>query len=144
MSTSTEATPGVRAQPENLRARSMSLSLTVKDLQRSIAWYRDIVGFHLDRTFERDGKLAGAAVVAGDVRLNLNQDDGKKGQDRALGVGFSIHLTTAQEVDAIAGGITARGGKLDAEPADRPWGVRSFYLTDPDGYKIGIQKPLQG
>ena len=133
-----------RAKPENLRARSLSLSLTVKDLQKSIHWYHYVVGFHQERTWDRDGKMAGAAMVAGEVRINLNQDDWKKGRDRAMGEGFSIHLNTQHDVDEIAAGIKQRGGKLDAEPEDRPWGVRSFYLTDPDGYKFGIQRPLQG
>jgi uncharacterized glyoxalase superfamily protein PhnB len=133
-----------RAQPESLRARALSLSLTVKDLQKSLKWYRDVVGFHQDRTWERDGKLAGAAMLAGDVRINLNQDDGKKGWDRVKGQGVSMHLTTTQDIDEIAAGIKQRGGKLDDEPSDKPWGVRSFGLTDPDGYLFSIQVPLQG
>jgi uncharacterized glyoxalase superfamily protein PhnB len=49
-----------------------------------------------------------------------------------------LHLTTAQNVDEIAAGIKQRGGKLDSEPADMPWGTRAFALTDPDGFKLTI------
>jgi catechol 2,3-dioxygenase-like lactoylglutathione lyase family enzyme len=134
---------GVRTEPQKLRARTMSLSLTVKDLQKSIVWYRDQVGFHMDRSWDVDGKMAGATMLAGDVRINLNQDDGKKGPGRAMGQGFSIHLSTGQDVDQVAAAIERRGAKLDDGPSDRPWGVRSFYLTDPDGYRFGIQRPLK-
>src|SRR5258706_11001878 len=34
-----------RRQPETLRLRSVALSLTATDLQRSIAFYRDVLGF---------------------------------------------------------------------------------------------------
>jgi uncharacterized glyoxalase superfamily protein PhnB len=52
------------------------------------------------------------------------------------GEGFSIQFTTAQSVDDVANRIKARGGKLESEPADMPWGVRAFRVVDPDGYKI--------
>lgn len=140
--TDAPAAAATRAQPETFRARAISLSLTVKDLQKSLKWYRDTVGFHVDRTWERDGRVAGAAMVAGDVRINLNQDDGKKGMDRIKGQGMAIYLYASQDIDELAAGIKQRGGKLDDEPSDKPWGVRSFGLTDPDGYLFGIQVPL--
>src|SRR5690242_21513409 len=48
---------GNRAQPESFRARTLNASLTVNDLAKSIAWYRDVVGFTVDREHERNGKL---------------------------------------------------------------------------------------
>ena len=83
-----------RAKPESLRARALGVSLTVRNLQRSLKWYTEILGFTKARDFERDGVVTGAALVAGDVELSINQDDGKKGKDRALGQGFSMRLTT--------------------------------------------------
>lgn len=133
-----------RAQPESFRARALSLSLTVKDLRASVAWYRDVVGFTVDQEFERDGKLRSVAIKAGDVRFLLNQDDGKKGWDRTKGEGFSFQFTTVQDIDAIANRITGRGWKLESEPADMPWGVRSFRVIDPDGYKFAISSPRPG
>jgi uncharacterized glyoxalase superfamily protein PhnB len=49
---------------------------------------------------------------------------------------------TTGDVDAFAKGIVARGGVLDQEPKDQPWGMRDFALTDPDGFKItiGVEK----
>ena len=60
----------------------MTASLTVKDLQKSLAWYRDVFGFTVDREMERDGKLRAVALKAGAIRILLNQDDGAKGFDR--------------------------------------------------------------
>ena len=123
-------------------ARTMSLSLTVKDLQTSLAWYQDIVGFTIDRKIERDGKLRGVALKAGDVRITINQDDGAKGWDRIKGLGFSISLSTEQNVDELAARIKKAGVTLDAEPTDMSWGVRLMRLRDPDGYKLSISTPL--
>jgi uncharacterized glyoxalase superfamily protein PhnB len=127
-----------RAGSEVLRGRALSVSLTVKDLQKSLAWYCDVVGFTIDRKFEREGKLRGVALKAGDVQISINQDDGAKGWDRVKGEGFSLRITTDQSVDEIAKRIKALGGTLDSEPADMPWGARIFRLRDPDGFKLTI------
>jgi len=124
-----------------LLAQQLGLSLTVKDFPRSLKWYTEVLGFTKARDFERDGRVTGAALRAGDVELSLNQDDGKKGKDRALGQGFSIRITTNSSIDAVAASVTKAGGKLDSEPADMPWGARIFAITDPDGYKLVISSP---
>jgi uncharacterized glyoxalase superfamily protein PhnB len=126
---------------EPLRARSLGLSLTVKDLPTSLKWYTEVLGFKKMRDFERDGIVTGAALMAGDAEISINQDDGKKGKDRALGQGFSFRLTTDQSIDAVAARVKAGGGKLDSEPADMPWGARIFALTDPSGYKLIVSSP---
>jgi len=129
------------ADAESFSASALSLSLTVKDLQKSLSWYRDVVGFAVDRMVERDGKLRGVALKSGPVRILINQDDGAKGWERIKGEGFSVQLTTEQSIDAVAGRIKARGGKLETEPTDMPWGARVFRLRDPDGYKLSISSP---
>jgi uncharacterized glyoxalase superfamily protein PhnB len=128
-----------RREPETLRFRSVSPGLTVSDLQKSIAWYRDVAAFHVGELWKGpDGSVRGAEVMAGAARFFLGQDDWAKGRDRKKGEGIRLHLTTAQDVDEIAKGIKQRGGKLDSEPEDMPWGSRAFALTDPDGFKLTI------
>src|SRR5213592_2460021 len=112
----TGATKG--PEPEPFHARTLSASLTVKDLQTSLAWYRDVVGFTVDQKYEREGKLTAVALKAGDVRILIGQDDGAKGWDRVKGEGFSLRMTTDQNVDEIAKRIKARGGTLESEPID--------------------------
>jgi len=127
-----------RAQPETLRGRSLMASLTVNDLQKSLAWYRDIVGFIVDQQYEFEGVVRAVSLKAGVVRLLINQDNGAKGWDRKKGEGFSLNLTTAQDIDAVAGRIKERGGTLESEPADMPWGARVFRVKDPDGFILAI------
>jgi predicted enzyme related to lactoylglutathione lyase len=139
MDTNTAAPQGStpRTQPESFRGRSLAASLTVSDLPRSLAWYRDVVGFTVDRKFEREGRLAAVALKAGAVELLLGQDDGAKGEGRAKGEGFSLQITTSQDVDALAKRIRDRGGLLTTEPAD-VWGARVFRMQDPDGFRLTI------
>ena len=141
---STDAPPadgaGRAIAAEPLDARSLEASLTVADLARSLAWYRDVVGFTVAREFRRGDTLMAVSLQAGAVRLLLGQDDGARGLDRAKGEGFSLQITTAQDVDAIASRIRARGGALESEPAD-VWGARAVRLRDPDGFRLTIASP---
>jgi uncharacterized glyoxalase superfamily protein PhnB len=128
---------GTRAQPESFRGRSLSASLTVNDLDKSLAWYRDVVGFTVDQKYEREGKVRAVSLKAGAVRLLLTQDNGARGADRVKGVGFSLQITTAQNVDDIATRIKELGGTLESEPADA-WGARVFRVRDPDGFTLVV------
>ena len=128
---------------DGLRASELAASLTVKDLATSVAWYRDIVGFTIDRHHERDGRLLAVSLRAGQVRLLITQDDGARegGLDRAKGEGFSLQLTTPQDIDTLATRIQSRGGTLESAPVSMPWGVRIFRMRDPDGFRFTISSP---
>ena len=131
--------PAARRQPETLRLKGVSPSFTANDLQRSIAFYRDVLGFLVgDEWRGENGVLQGCEMRAGSVVFVLNQDDFAKGRDRKKGLGTRLHVSTSQDVDRVAAEIKARGGSLDQEPADMPWGERVFMITDPDGFKLTI------
>ena len=129
-----------------MNATNLGCSITCKDLQSSIRFYRDGIGFAVGETYEHEGKVVAAVVSAGDCRIVLNQDDGKLGWDRIKGQGFYLQINVAApaDVDAAAARIKAAGGKLIDEPADRHWGVRMFQFHDLDGFKLGVSTPLAG
>jgi len=123
---------------ETFQGNNLSASLTVKDIYKSLAWYHGVVEFAIDQKYERDGNLFAVSLKAGEVRILITQDDGAKGLDRSKGDGFSLRITTDQNIDEIANRIKKLGGILDSEPADTPWGARAFRLQDPDGFKFLI------
>jgi lactoylglutathione lyase len=131
-------TKAATAKSRGLTLSSASPSLTVDDLAKSLAFYRDVLGFAVEQTWDEGGKVMGVSLRAGVVSFMIGQDDWKKGRNRSKGVGFRMFCMTDKNVDVLAKGIQARGGKLDAGPQDQPWGVRDISLTDPDGFKITI------
>jgi uncharacterized glyoxalase superfamily protein PhnB len=132
------ARPPARRQPETLRLRNITPSFTATDLQRSIAFYRDVLGFMVGEEWREKGALAGVELRAGAVSLMLSQDDFARGRDRVKGVGMRLRCHTAQDIDRLAAQIKSRGGMLDQEPQDMPWGERLFGISDPDGFKLSI------
>src|SRR5687768_16069573 len=98
---------------DTLTAQSLEVSLTVAAVRSSATWYRDTLGFTIEREFERGGRLIAIRLRAGAVRILLAQDDGAKGTNRAKGDGFSFQITTTQSIDALAARAKQAGAVLD-------------------------------
>ena len=127
---------------ETLRLRSIEPSFTVSDLERSVQFYSDVLGFVVgERYTDADGVLRGARLKAGICQLGLSQDDWAKGRDRQRGVAVRIWCTTAQDIDALAAKVTAGGGRITQEPTDESWGGHSLSVDDPDGFHLTIYRP---
>jgi uncharacterized glyoxalase superfamily protein PhnB len=129
-----------------LNATTLGASITCDDIAAAIRFYEEALGFEVAMRFEKEGKLAGAVIAAGDIRIVLNQEDGALGWDRKKGQGLylQINVASAADVDAAADRLKAAGYPLLNEPEDRPWGARMFQFNDPTGFKLGVSTPLQG
>ena len=77
----------------SLQAKGLSLALTANDIERSLRFYTDGLGFGVDQRQEADGKLEGVMLKAGDAFLGLSQDDFTKGRERIKG----RHVTVCRD-----------------------------------------------
>ncbi|HWZ28644.1 MAG TPA: VOC family protein [Gemmatimonadales bacterium] len=127
-----------RRQPETLRLRGVFPGVTVSDVQRSIRWYRDVLGLTEGQKWENNGQLMGIEMLAGTISFYLTQDDFAKGRDRVLGAGVRLWARTAQDIDMLATRVKTKGGTLTQEVQDVGWGPRGFAIDDPDGYHLTI------
>ena len=104
-----------------INATNLGCSITCKDLEASIRFYRDAIGFAVAQTFENEGKVVAAVVAAGDCSIVLNQDDGKRGWDRIKGKGFYLQvngraLDVAELMCASMRGPPSRLRRFGAQP----------------------------
>ena len=128
-----------KKSPETLRLRAFQPSLTVGDLEKSIRFYSDVLGFTVSERWTGDnGALRGVMLKAGACELGLSQDDWAKGRDRQKGGGVRLWCTTVQDVDALAARIKSAGARLTEGPMDQSWGGRSLSVDDPDGFHFTI------
>jgi uncharacterized glyoxalase superfamily protein PhnB len=120
-----------------LQAQTLSPTLTVDNLQRSVAFFEGL-GFGIEDRWEEKGVLLGVMLRAGEARINLTQDDWNKGRDRQKGVGMRMIVETTQNIDQLAADAKKAGVVLETEPHDTPWGSRAFDATEPSGFKVTI------
>lgn len=110
---------------------------TVADIQRSVAWYRDVLGFVVNERWESNGRLEAVEMRSGSVSFFLGQDDWRRGRTRVKGQGVRIYCSTLRDVDAFAQHVRSKGSPLTQSPTTE-MGMRSFSVDDPDGYQITI------
>ena len=121
---------------------SIAVGLTVNDVQKSIAWYRDVLGFTVGDLWKNGDVVFGAELKSGAININVTQDDWKLGRDRVKGQGVRMYIMTDSKIDQYAAAIKKRGGTLEQDPTDG-WGMRVFGIIDPDGFKLTFMTVLK-
>jgi catechol 2,3-dioxygenase-like lactoylglutathione lyase family enzyme len=135
--------------------------LVVSDMERSMAFYRDVLGLTEERNEVLEGemislvtgfentKLHVAYLGNGDMRhsvelvqyLNPVAKDAPRIPSNAVG---TAHLgAIVKDLDAVFGDLSAMGLEFVGPPAVRPdalypWARKACFLTDPDGYLIEL------
>jgi uncharacterized glyoxalase superfamily protein PhnB len=123
---------------EAVQIGAIAPTLTVDDLQKSIAFYEGL-GFTVDDKWEDKGTLLGVMMRSGNSQIGLNQDDWKKGRDRKKGIGVRLSMSaTRQNVDEIAKRAKSAGITLKSEPHDTEWNSRAFEVVDPSGFLLTV------
>jgi lactoylglutathione lyase len=111
--------------------------LTVRDLSRSLRFYRDLLGGTQTYRFPPEGEpgYVGLRLAGADVGLAAGTGP------PAGTTGIDLCLYTA-DCDAAVAHLRGNGVPVVAEPADQPWGERMARVSDPDGYGITIMARL--
>ena len=110
-------------------------NLIVSDIDRSAAFYRDLLGFSVVTTVPEQGPFVFVWLQRGAVSVFLNA----RGAGRSAGA-LSMFMTV--EADSIAEGIDALFGAIESKVTvimplkDQFYGMREFGILDPDGYVI--------
>ena len=129
-----------RRERETLRLREFEPTFTVNDIERSVRFYTEVLGFIVIEQMSDGAALQGVLLKAGTCKLGLSQDDWAKGRDRKKGEGVRIWCNTVQDIDALAVRIRGAGGVLADEPKNQLDGDQSISVTDPDGFHLTIYR----
>lgn len=113
------------------------ICLLVPDVNQSVEFYRDKLGFSLKREdigfaeFEVGGSTAFALWEATDIQQHLGKDVVSKEGHWFMG---AFEFQTAEELEAAYQELKSKGVDFVKELHDWPWGARAAYFADPDGY----------
>ena len=109
--------------------------LTVTDVDSSLAFFKDKLGFEHVMTMAPEGKSVFAIVKLGEHGdIGLGADEAAPKPPFAPGVQFMIYLPEGQSIDTFHANVKAKGVKIDDELTDTYWGDRAFSIHDPNGY----------
>ncbi len=114
-------------------------NLIVSDVARSVAFYRDVLGFQVQQTVPDVEPFAFAIVTSGPVEIFLNARDAAVQEypafaERPIGgtLTLFIEVTGIRQVhEAIASQV-----RVVMPLEDKWYGMTEFAFTDPDGYVI--------
>ena len=123
-----------------------NLMLYVERVDRSVEFYRDVLGFDFEgwgacadgtaaQSFEEAGRPEYVDLHAGSLSLSLHQKDSPRPS------GAVFHLR-ADDLESLHGRLRDMG--IDSgEPTDQPWGWRMLDVLDPDGHEWSFYMPLK-
>jgi glyoxylase I family protein len=161
MSTSTSTSTSASRRESFRIIAADHTGITVADLERSLAFWRDVLGFELSHRPHQTGELAseitgvpGAeisiAVLKGyghkiELLEYLAPPERQRMEPRPCDVG-SVHVAfTVDDLDAVLSTIAASGWKAVGHPqtlkSGPNAGKRVVYVRDPDGTTIEFMQP---
>lgn len=115
----------------------VSRYLSVADLDRSMTFYRDVLGFDARSLREAGGVVTTFEVTSGPARIQLgtqeNADD-STGERRPRGAAILFFET--DDVAEIREAVLARGGRPSALEKVNWIKMRMFEIRDPDGHTL--------
>ena len=119
----------------SLRLTSLAPQFLVDDLDRSIAYYRDILGFDFGEPW------GGFYAIGMRDGLELHLKQAPKGATEHGQKHGIEHLDAAAGVDGIEifyEQCVANGAKIIRPLTSTDWGTKDFYIEDPDGNIISF------
>ena len=122
--------------------RMLHTMLRVGDLEKSVAFYTDVLGMQLLRRKDyASGRFTLAFLGYGNEKehtvLELTHNWDTEHYD--LGNGYGHIALGVQDIQTTCAGIADRGGRLVREPGPMKHGSTVIaFLEDPDGYKVEL------
>jgi uncharacterized glyoxalase superfamily protein PhnB len=108
--------------------------LVVEDLQASIRFYCEGLGFTVEGRAESDGRLFWCRLVRGGASIMLQQWDPEDGPKENRGRGVSLYFL-CDDVDVLYAELLSNGLTL-GPPHTEDYGMRQLFVPEPDGYLI--------
>ena len=118
------------------------VSFAVRDLERSLAFYQDVLGMRLLRKKDYpSGRFTLAFVGYGDERdhtvIELTHNWDTERYD--LGSGFGHVALGVEDIYATCDKLRAKGAKIVREPGPMKHGGSEIaFIEDPNGYRIEL------
>lgn len=125
---------------------SLTPNLMVEDVEASIAFYRETLGFAVTATVPDAAPFVWASLKAGGVEVMLQArhslaEELPQFADRPLGGSLTLYIGV-DDADALHSAVQDKATIIKA-PMTTFYGAREFYAQDPSGYILGFSSPAK-
>ena len=127
--------------------KKLTANLVVSSVERSLAFYRDVLGFAVGHTVPETSPFVFASVESGPVEVFFNAREPMVQEypaikDQPIGGTLTLFI----EVEGIQQAYEALKERVAVVmPLEKKWyGVTEFAFTDPDGYVITFAERSSG
>ncbi len=111
--------------------------LAVKDLAVSAAYFKDQLGFDLDFT------APGWEFLSfGEFKVMLGECTDALWAHETGDHSYFAHVLL-KDVDIVYSELRERGAKITSSIGNKPWGLREFSVTTPDGHRLTYGQLLE-
>ena len=107
------------------------ICLGVKDMERSIKFYRDGLGYKTD--CRENNPLVCFLILREQLAKDIDGNNPPKGNGFS-GITLAYNVEHKEDVDSVIELVRSAGGRIVKEPQDTFWGGYHAYFSDLDGY----------
>lgn len=109
--------------------------IPVSNVEKAAEYYMNALGFSFDWG-DDEGGIGG--ISQGECRMFLTNAPFRQHHGNSAPVVVWLNLNSKQEVDELYHRWRDLGATILAEPEDKPWRLREFTATDPDGNQLRV------
>ena len=132
--------------PQQLSATKLTPNLLVSNVERSLAFYEDVLGFTRGMTVPEQSPFVFASVTSGPVEIFLNdRSTVTKESPQMAGLAFGGGNTMFIEITGVDDAYERikSSAKVIMPIVTQWYGLREFAIEDPDGYVITLAERVQ-
>ncbi|MCJ7736913.1 MAG: VOC family protein [Anaerolineae bacterium] len=115
--------------------REFRIVFRARDYGVTVGFYRDGLELQIDHSWDRGPGQRGTVFVAASGLIEVLElaESASFAPATGLEIGYEVNA-----VDEWYDRIKAKGIPISGDIADKPWGHRTFSLTDPCGIKVVV------
>ncbi len=111
--------------------RSALPELPLGNVAAGVAYYRDVLGFHVNYAQENLGVMDRDEITL--VLIDRT----------ASHTGIGSCYFYVNDVDTLHAELVAKGANVAGLPVSQPWGLREFRVLDPEGNRLTFGQPFE-
>ncbi|WP_217587513.1 VOC family protein [Lentibacillus saliphilus] len=116
------------------------IELYVRDIEKSLNFYQDIIGLEMYDRNERCGRFnydCFSLLITSESILDDQHYFNKKAKSPIKGNGFEF-IIVVDELEEVYQRCLDNNYPIEVDVEKYPWGMRGFKVADPDGYYLRV------